>query len=78
MMNYFFVESFIILQDSLTYNQAFLQDLFLKLQELHDNYCVHVDVKIPDNVQESFNDFFFARHQYSLGGETVIMKTTPL
>lgn len=45
------------------------QELFLKLQQLHDDYCVHVDVKIPDAVQESFNDFFFARDRYSLGGD---------
>lgn len=44
------------------------QLLFLKLQELHDKYCVHVDVKIPDDVQEKFNDFFFARNMYALGG----------
>lgn len=42
------------------------QQLFLKLQQLHDDYCVHVDVKIPDSVQESFNDFFFARHKYAI------------
>mmetsp|Transcript_30715 Transcript_30715/g.57229 ORF Transcript_30715/g.57229 Transcript_30715/m.57229 type:complete len:1157 (+) Transcript_30715:61-3531(+) len=42
------------------------QQLFLKLQQLHNDYCVHVDVKIPDSVQESFNDFFFARHAYAI------------
>jgi hypothetical protein len=44
------------------------QELFLKLQQIHDDYCVHVDIKVPDSVQESFNDFFFARNNYALGG----------
>jgi hypothetical protein len=44
------------------------QELFLKLQQLHDDYCVHVDITLPDSVQESFNDFFFARNKFSLGG----------
>jgi hypothetical protein len=61
------------------------QELFLKLQQLHNDYCVHVDVKIPDDIQEKFNDFYFARNKYNLEGldpwqhdeNTIVFTVTP-
>ena len=61
------------------------QDLFLQLQRLHNDYCVHVDIKIPDEIQESFNDYYFARNKYALGGpappvgeNNIVITVTPV
>lgn len=41
--------------------------MFLKLQGIHDDYCVHVDVELTDALQQKFNDFYFARNEYAIG-----------
>ena len=46
-------------------HDAFAESMFLRLKELHNNYCLHVDLKFTPVMKEKMNDHFFARNQYS-------------
>mmetsp|Transcript_18586 Transcript_18586/g.25678 ORF Transcript_18586/g.25678 Transcript_18586/m.25678 type:complete len:1413 (+) Transcript_18586:58-4296(+) len=42
------------------------EQMFLALKELHNNYCVHIDIQFTDLMKEKLNDFFFARNTFAL------------
>jgi hypothetical protein len=44
------------------------QMMFQKLQRLHNDYCVHVDVEINTHTQELFTDYLFGRGLFAVGG----------
>ena len=45
------------------------EQMFLQLQRLHNDYCVHVDIDLPAHTQAYFNDFMFARGIFSLSSD---------
>jgi len=42
------------------------EQMFLALKDLHNDYCVHIDIQFTDLMKEKLNDFFFARNTFAL------------
>jgi len=42
------------------------EQMFLKLKNIHNDFCLHVDVKFTSVMQEKLNDYLFARNIYAL------------
>jgi hypothetical protein len=56
---------------SWTINDGPLHDMpsermFLALKELHDRYCLHIDINFSPLLKAKLNDYFFARNEYGL------------
>jgi len=47
-------------------HDGFAESMFLRLKELHNDYCLHVDVKFTPVMKAKLNDHIFARNQYSM------------
>ena len=47
-------------------HDAFAESMFLRLKQLHNDYCLHVDVKFTPVMKEKLNDLYFARNEYSM------------
>lgn len=42
------------------------QLMFLKLKDLHNRYCIHLDVQFSTLMTEKLNDYFFARNEFAI------------
>lgn len=54
-------------------HDSFAENMFLSLKKLHNENCLHVDVKYTPLLKQKLNDLFFARNQYS---NTVLKNNT--
>ena len=50
-------------------HDAFAEGMFLRLKELHNNYCLHVDVNFTPVMKQKLNDHIFWRNQYSMSAK---------